>query len=227
MLALNPALVVFTRLPEIGEVKTRLSPFLSPWEAMELQRCFILDTLSLVRRVKNCSLVIAYTPEKGDLLLDELRKNATVIFQRGVSLGERMGNALEDVFNAGYTPEVLMGTDIPTLPLDFLREALEALKKKDIVIGPSVDGGYYLVGMGRPQRRLFEGISWGTPGVLNQTLRRIRKMGLTFACLEGWYDVDTPEDIIFLRDHIEALKLAGKEYPWNTYEFLKRLELLR
>lgn len=132
-----------------------------------------------------------------------------------------MANAFKDVFSDGYSPVVLMGTDIPTLPGYILEDALRSLEKKDLVLGPSLDGGYYLIGMHRPTREVFTGIDWGTPRVLAQTVSRIRRAGMSFSCLEAWYDVDLPEDLAFLIRHVEALREAGLPWPRNTYRFLR------
>ncbi len=224
MLEPRQVIVIFTRLPEKGEVKTRLTPPLTSEEAAALQRCMILDALALVG-TKKCPIVIAYDPGRGKSFLRDMGEQVLLIEQRGGSLGERMANALEDVFAAGYSPALLMGTDIPSLPRYILKDALKVLEKKDVALGPSIDGGYYLIGMRRLHHGIFRGIRWGTSEVLSQTLSRIKKEGLSCSCLETWYDVDTPEDLLFLREHIEALRDAGIWWPRKTHEFLRRVRI--
>lgn len=225
MLELKPVLVIFTRLPEKERVKTRLTPPLSPEEAVRLQRAMVLDALALAKDLEEYSMAVAYAPGAEKALLKSLKKQAVLIPQRGESLGDRMANALQDVFDMGFTPGVLLGTDIPTLPPYIPLDALEELKRKEVVLGPTLDGGYYLIGMRSIIRRIFRGISWGTPEVLTQSIARIKGAGLSFSCLEAWYDVDTPEDLAFLRLHVEALREAGVAWPKSTSRVLRGLGL--
>lgn len=220
---MKPALVVFTKLPIRGRVKTRLTPLVSPRAAAELHRCFLLDTLATASRIK-ARTVVAYSPRGAADLLKEFFHGWSIP-QQGGSLGERMSSAFQEVFHRGFSPGVMIGSDIPTLPPGFLREAFKALREKDLVLGPAVDGGYYLIGMHRLHPGVFRDISWGTPGVLRQTLERIRELGLRFSCLPVWYDVDAPRDLVFLKAHVEALRACNQEYPMNTHRFLRKLGL--
>ncbi len=222
MLRQNPALVIFTRLPEGEGVKTRLIPFLSQGDAAALQRCMLQDTVALASRIGEYTLVVCHAPVRDRGLLRYVGKKTPLIMQRGGSLGERMANAFQEVFSWGYSPAVLIGTDIPTLPGYLLEDALGVLEKRDVVLGPSLDGGYYLIGKHRLNREIFAEIDWGTPRVLAQTVSRIKKERMSFSCLEAWYDVDVPQDLAFLWRHIEALRESGTFWPRNTYRFLRR-----
>lgn len=225
MLIYNPGLVVFTRLPEKGRVKTRLVPPLSAGEALELHKSLLLDTLSLVRGIEEYSLIMAYSPPRRGRLLEGIGGFAALIPQEGNSLGERMRNAFKNAFDMGYSPVILIGTDFPTLPVEYLSEALVVLKREDVVLGPSIDGGYYLIGMHELYEEVFEGIPWGSEDVLRQTLEKLIDRNLSFECLGEWYDVDTWEDLLLLREHIKALKKGGLPYPERTYDFLRGLRL--
>jgi hypothetical protein len=217
------ALVIFTKLPVRGQVKTRLASAVSEELAAELQRRFLLDILSIAKQ-GNWEAIISYAPESSNLK-SLIKTPIHCIPQKGSSLGGRMGNAFRAAFNEGYHPVVMIGTDIPTLPLHFLTAAFKALKDRDVVLGPSVDGGYYLIGMHCFHEEIFRGVEWSTPRVLHQTVRRIKQEKLKLACLDVWYDVDTLEDLVFLKAHIEYLQACGRAFPVNTYRLLKKLRL--
>ncbi len=222
---MKQALIIFTKVPIAGRVKTRLISSLTPTKAAELQACFLQDILDMAARVKNCEIVVAYTPpEELDLLKDTVgTQERKFIPQRGKDIGERMCNAFQDAFKMGYERVALIGTDLPTLPLRYLDEAFDLLWSHEIVLGLNADGGYYLIGLKSPEKGVFEGIDWGTDRELPQTLLRIRQAGLKLACLDMWYDVDTPADLKFLRTHLEYLKTCGDAFPERTYRFVKRL----
>ncbi len=220
------ALIIFTRVPIEGRVKTRLSPPLDADEAAEIQRCFLQDILDTAAHADRCEIVVAYTPsDRRNLLKDVLTPLKPLVPQRGKDTGERMRNAFQDVFEKGYERAVLIGTDIPTLPLRYINEAFELLDSREIVVGVNADGGYYLIGMQKPVKNVFEGIDWGTDRVLEQTFSRIEQKRLKLACLDVWYDVDTPEDLKFLKVHLKYLKENGEKIPERTCRFLERLRI--
>ncbi len=223
---MKQALIIFTKVPIAGQVKTRLIPSLTPTKAAELQACFLQDILDMASGLRNCDIVVAYTPpEELDLLKDTVEaQERKFIPQRGKDIGERMCNAFQDAFKMGYERVALIGTDLPTLPLRYLDGAFDLLGSHEIVLGLNADGGYYLIGLKSPENGVFEGIDWGTDRELPQTLSRIRQAGLKLACLDMWYDVDTPEDLKFLRTHLEYLKTCGDAVPERTYRFVKRLK---
>ena len=122
---------------------------------------------------------------------------------------------------------IIIGGDLPTLPLGRLRAAFSALEQKPVVLGPSLDGGYYLIGLRAPQPELFEGVAWSTPQVLEQTVQRLNQLGLEMACLEPWYDVDTVDDLRFLVSHLRLLMASGSpDLPHHTVDCLRQLGLL-
>ena len=106
---------------------------------------------------------------------------------------------------------MIVGSDSPTLPARLVEEAFELLKENDVVIGPAVDGGYYLVGQSKPVSEMFEGINWSEPNVLQQTIERLRETKSSVGLLTPWYDIDSLEDVMFLRGHLNALELSGTE----------------
>ena len=199
-LPLRPrALAVFAKAPIPEQVKTRLAPALTSEGAAALYRCFLLDTLGLARRVRSWETLLFYTPEEArQVLRDIVKEPLELIPQSRGDLGERMSQAFQQLFARGHRLAIIIGGDLPTLPLSRLRAAFSALEQKPVVLGPSLDGGYYLIGLQAPQPELFDGIAWGTPQVLEQTVHRLNRLGLEAECLEPWYDVDTVDDLRFL-----------------------------
>ena len=136
-----------------------------------------------------------------------------------------MANCAEQALQAGSSPIVLVGSDAPTLPRQRLQQALELCADRDVVLGPCLDGGYYLIGLRRLIPGIFEGIAWSSETVLLDTLRRAQQVEASVALLEPWYDVDTPEDLSLLRTHLNALDLAGAAIPCpRTRRFLQELQ---
>jgi rSAM/selenodomain-associated transferase 1 len=190
------ALAVMTKAPRPGEVKTRLTPPLTPQEAAELNTCFLRDiaaTLGRVAREENAQEVAVYTPfgtEKyfGEILPAEFE----LLTQRGDALGERLIFATEDLFALGFEAICLINSDSPTVPPRVFAQAIQILSTQEdqIVLGPSEDGGYYLIGLNKMQSALFENIRWSTDRVLDQTRARAQDNGLKVHLLPPWYDVD-------------------------------------
>ena len=160
-------------------------------------------------------IVIAYTPPEAQHDLQALIGDDTIyIPQVGNDLGERLVSATQWAAQHGYTKILIVGSDSPTLPIPYISEAITLLDTRDIVIGPSVDGGYYLIGFSVENLPMivpymFEEIRWSTADVLRQTVTRIQSTEATLGLLPPWYDIDTPEDLAFLHAHISALRLAG------------------
>jgi rSAM/selenodomain-associated transferase 1 len=196
------ALVVMAKAPLAGEVKTRLCPPLTPAEAAELYRCFVLDTVERVRKLATVQPVMAYTPPAGRAWFEELVPDFILMPQQGADLGVRMATCFERLFTQGYTGVLLTGSDLPTLPLAHLQRAAACLTVPgiDVVLGPSEDGGYYLIGLRHLYPELFEDMVWSTAQVYAETVRRAEACGLTVASLPPWFDVDTPAELERLRD---------------------------
>ena len=198
------ALAIFAKAPVAGQVKTRLCPPLTPEQAADLCRCFLLDTVERMCGLEAVQVFLAITPADSQPLFRSLLPFPVRYQpQRGASLGERQMNTLHDLLAAGFSRAVLIGSDIPSLPVAHVQAAFRRLEDPgcDAVFGPSRDGGYYLVGVREVHRPLFENIAWSTPQVLQQTLEQARKHGYRVALVPSWYDVDTPQDL---------LRLAGK-----------------
>jgi hypothetical protein len=222
---LKEALVVMAKAPREGEVKTRLLGALSPEEARRLYVAFLSDTFALMEEVmeerEDLVLALCYTPEGEEEAFEEVeREGSLMIPQRGIDLGERLTNCFADLFALGFESVVVIGADSPTLPDEYVFDAFECFETDDdVVIGPTHDGGYYLVGMRKLHRRIFEEIPWGSSGALEATIDRAKEAELNLVLLPEWYDVDTPEDFERLK-----LELAeNKDSAQFTQRFLKEL----
>jgi rSAM/selenodomain-associated transferase 1 len=213
------AVAIMAKAPMAGEVKTRLCPPLSPDEAAELYQCFLLDKIAQLRAIASASPVIAFTPEGGRGAFERMAPGFDLIAQRGPDLGSRLLNVLSTLLANGYRGAVAIDSDTPTLPSEFLLQAVDLVADPttDLVLGPTDDGGYYLIGMSRPWPALFENMPWSTADVLPETIRRAEATGLRVACLPSWFDVDIPGDLERLRASLTA---ARGEAARHTRQFL-------
>ncbi len=222
---MKEALVVMAKAPREGEVKTRLSGALSPEEARRLYVAFLSDTFALMEEVmeerEDLRLALCYTPEGEEEAFEEVeREGSLMIPQRGEDLGERLINCFSDLFGMGFESVVVIGADSPTLPGEYVFDAFECFETEDdVVVGPTADGGYYLVGMLKLHSKVFEDIPWGLAGALEATIERAKEAELDLVLLPEWHDVDTPEDFERLKRELHENKDAAK----FTRRFLKEL----
>jgi uncharacterized protein len=190
------ALAVMTKAPQAGKVKTRLTPPLSPAEAAALNICFLRDTAMAIAKITQTGIargIAVYTPVGAEaayagILPDEFE----LVPQRGAAFGERLVCATEDLLRLGFNAVCLIDSDSPTVPQQAFVQAVDFLSREEdaVVLGPSDDGGYYLIGVKKLHRRLFEGIDWSTEHVLEQTIEQAQEMNLPVHFLPIWYDVD-------------------------------------
>ncbi len=228
MPASKKALIIFAKVPKAGQVKTRLLPDLSPEQASQVYLAFILDTLSATASLKGVTRIMGCDSSRRDPFFKGLaeRHDLVLIDQAGEDLGARMQNAITEAYRLGFAQAVIIGTDIPTLPLEYIREAFKQLKTHPVVLGPSLDGGYYLIGCSGSLPTIFDGISWGSKQVLTQTLARITDKNIDTMLLPFWYDVDTVHDIRFLSQHLVYLKRrVGKAVAPETLRVFSMLKL--
>lgn len=195
---MNNVLLVFAKAPVAGRVKTRLTALLSEDEAAALYQAFLQDALAQYATLgADVRLCVAPPAEAFPQAL--VPEGVMLREQAGSGLGARMKNALRDAFASGYARAVVIGTDHPTLPPRFVEKAFTALEEPPAVsIGPSVDGGYYLLGMSALFPQLFDGMAYSHAGVFEETRRRIGKTPARCTVLPRWYDVDTPAALIRL-----------------------------
>lgn len=221
------ALAIFTKAPIAGQVKTRLCPPLSFAAAAELYRCFLLDTIERACTLPDVQVCLAFTPVESEPIFRKLLPFPLLyVPQRGPSLGAREANVFVDLLAQGFSRVVILGSDIPTLPVSHLQNAFALLEdaQPDVVIGPSADGGYYLLGARALHPALFEGIAWSTPTVFVETLAQARRVELRVAQVPAWYDVDEPGDLRQLAE--ELATSGGDERAPKTSAFLARLRFL-
>jgi len=189
-------LLVFTRAPSAGQVKTRLIPRLGAQGAADFHARLIHHCLQTVTRAGLCQVELWCAPSCQDPFFQNCRECYGIELYDQVQgeLGERMHAALGSAL-ARAESAVLIGTDIPSIEAADLDEAFQSLEQgKDAVVGPARDGGYYLIGLKQPSRRLFEGIPWGTSTVFQETVSRLQQLGMDWSRLREQSDVDTPDD---------------------------------
>jgi rSAM/selenodomain-associated transferase 1 len=200
-------LAVFAKWPEPGRVKTRLAAETSVELAAELAEAMLRD---IVRRASAIAAErwLVHAPNSVDGSWASLGLADWQLTPQGDGdLGCRLRRFAQRRLARGDCRIVIIGSDSPTLPVSYLREAFAALEHADIVLGPAADGGYYLLGLTSRLPPIFEGIDWGTSEVLRQTVARLD--GFKLALLPPWYDVDTLDDVRLLAGHLEAMRRAG------------------
>lgn len=207
------AFVLFTKTPELGQVKTRLALNIGNKLALDFHSAFIADSLENVSKLNNSldnSLdYYLYLTKPWDLstapIPKILEKNLfTLKYQSKGDLGVRLQTAFQELFSL-YKAVIIIGTDSPNIPLSYLEKAFIELNKYDLVIGSSVDGGYYLIGLNRDIENfseIFTNINWSTETVFQETIKRIEVKNLTFYNLPIWYDIDTLDDLIKLKNSL-------------------------
>src|SRR6266480_7572385 len=246
------ALAIMTKAPQAGRVKTRLVPPLTPDEAAELNKCFLRDTAAAISRacsrrpviqagkmeskpecfashseaaLMQCRGVAVYTPVGAEsAYTDVLPADFSLLPQRGDEFGERLCFAVEDLFKCGFESACLIDSDSPTVPAEAFAKAVELLSTSEdlVVLGPSDDGGYYLIGLENPHRHMFEQIDWSTERVLNQTIRRAIETGLGVKFLPTGYDVDDAANLRRLCNEL-LLDSSRKDVAPCTQKFLRDL----
>lgn len=192
-------LIMFVKYPQPGYVKTRLAESIGKEQASFLYRRFVE---LLIKRTNDGRFerFIFYTPaEKRRELLSWLGDRLKMFPQRGDDLGQRLSNAFRFAFAKGAHRVVIVGTDIPLLDREVILRAFRELENRQCVIGPSLDGGYYLLGLSHFYAKIFQNIHWGTDEVFSQTLQIIRHLGLTHSLLEEHFDVDDVKDLVRLK----------------------------
>ena len=214
-------ILFFVKYPEPGCVKTRLSKELGADLASTVYRNMALDLRDKLQAVP-FPFMVCFSPEKNrDRYMDWLGEAHPYFPQKGAHLGERMKSAFEEVFTRGYKRAILMGSDIPDLPSDLLEEALGALHTHAAVLGPALDGGYYLVGFRHDTffPGIFHHMPWGENSVFRETLSLLKAAEQKVYILPAWRDVDTLEDLKELMVRAEQTGFSGS----RTLSHLARL----
>jgi len=220
--------IVFAREPAPGAAKTRLIARLGAVNTAALADAFVQDALAKAAAL-DATLVIAGSAIGGAANSRYFRAlarrhRAALLDQGEGTMGARMRRVIEPFARAGA---ILIGTDIPSLPFTILRRSLGMLRRSPIVICPSPDGGYYLIGVRGPMPDIFRGVRWGGARVLAQTIARLDGKGLSYTLAPAWYDIDRWSDLLVLRaDLMRAAGRTADPCP-ATRRVLARLGLLR
>lgn len=219
------AIILFAKDPVIGQVKTRLASHLDEKTIFNLYLNFLDDSVDKICKIAGADRFCGVHPGTMSGYFDRVAvsKKICIFLQEGKDLGERMKNALAKRFEEGYEKVVIIGSDSPSLPISYIKEAFAS--EKDLVVGPSTDSGYYLIGMHGKVVDVFSGVSWGTEKVLSETFARVRRIGATMMVLPVWYDVDRYDDLKFLKIHLDLLASCGVNESPATAGFLKQIEL--
>ncbi|MEH1827412.1 MAG: TIGR04282 family arsenosugar biosynthesis glycosyltransferase [Nostoc sp.] len=191
-------LIIFTRYPEPGKTKTRLIPVLGTVGAANLQRQMSEYTIFQVQELQKAidiSVEVRFTGGNSQLMADWLGLDLVYQFQGEGDLGSRMARSLFEAFQSGAENVIIIGTDCPGVNAQILATAFEKLQAFDLVLGPAIDGGYYLIGLRQPILGLFVNIDWGTDRVFQKTVDIAQKLNLSYVSLSPLADVDRPEDL--------------------------------
>ncbi len=215
--------VIMAKQPRPGRTKTRLSPPLTVDEASRLYTVLLLDTIGLVNGLEECDLAIAITPEESRPYFEAITPPGTLLLPvDGIDIGDCLAELLKMLLSLGYDRALALNADGPSLPVEYLQQAVALLDDYDLTLGPGHDGGYYLIGIKRPEPSLFRGIAWSTPKVLVQTLERVRQLGWQHALTPEWYDIDTAADLKRLISDLDSLPAGSLP---NTRDFLASSEI--
>jgi uncharacterized protein len=224
------AVGIMCKTPAPGLSKTRLSPPLRPDECAAISACFIRDLSRTIGRLAESSDATGYavyTPVGSEEALRRLLPQGFGLMpQVDCAFGVRLFEGVRMLLEAGHAGAILVNSDSPTLPLPILRAAVDALGEGDnVVLSRAADGGYTLIGLSKPHRRLFEDIEWSTSTVHARTLERAREIGLPVVDVPPWYDIDDAASLVMLEKELSGRKpgfssLPGADAP-ATRRFLR------
>ena len=219
---MNRVIIIMAKVPRAGNVKTRLQPFLSPAECETLAEAFLADAINKMRSLCDY-LIVAFAPAgEKDYFARFDFENLILIEQTGANLGDKMFNAFEFAFQTILERSVVMiGSDSPTFPARFVEDAFARLETDaETVLGKAADGGFYLIGLRKNFKHLFENIQWSSPQVHEQITRNIGLLKINLQSVPPWYDVDNPADLLQLKAEMfgdEQMKFtAPQTFQWLT-----------
>jgi hypothetical protein len=210
----NRCLIVFVKYPQPGQVKSRLANAFDSDFAALLYKAFVFDILECAMKGNWQLRIFFYPPEKETEINKMFGNDHEYRPQRGADLGARMKNAFYDCFSEGFKSVVLIGSDFPDLPLKIIENAFAALDRPgDAVIGPAVDGGYYLIGFRYDKflPAVFEGLTWSTVSVFPETLKILQTCGYQTEIIQEWQDVDKRDDLINLMERNKSTAFAHSQ----------------
>ncbi len=202
---MKTCLIIFAKEPELGRVKTRLAGHVDGIKVIEFYKEFVRNTIALAKNVPSDEKLLAYDSSGDPGFIRSIKGDLSLFKQEGSDLGERMHNAFLYSERSGNEATVIIGSDSPDLPSEYINKAFNSLEESDIVIGPSRDGGYYLIGLKQPDEKIFKDISWSSDKVFSKTMENIENIGKMVLLVDEWYDIDTPEDLEFYNKKLRRL----------------------
>lgn len=205
------SLGIFVKYPAPGAVKTRLGQSIGEEPAAGLYAAFLHDIIAAIRPL-TCRKTLCFTPDdltSRDYFQTLGGPDFELRPQPEADLGDRLSAFFQAEFSQGRESVVVIGSDSPSLSVGWIQRSFAALETVDSVVGPAMDGGYYLLGLRPPLPDCFQGIEWSTPQVFSQTMTRLRAAGRRPHVLPLWYDVDTLEELRFLVDQLTRTREAG------------------
>lgn len=212
------ALAIMAKAPVPGAVKTRLVPPFTRQQAADFCRALLLDQLEHLKVAGDIHRYLAYAPIEAAIMMRELGGPAyDYVAQRGADLGACMHQVFLDLWERGHRNIVLIGGDLPALPLQILNDAFARLsnEKDRVVLGPSRDGGYYLIGMNQLTPQVFENMTWSHDQVLAQTEAKLTTLGVKFSLLPAWRDLDTAADLKQFHQQADADTRNAMPRTWS------------
>ena len=202
----NPVVIIMAKKPQPGRSKTRLCPPFTHKQAASIAEALLKDTIDLVNGIPGIQPAVAITPpEEMGYFQNLCPDHFWLLPVKGANIGECLYSTIDSILDKGHPKAIAINADGPDLPVSYLVKSLSDLDSHDMVIGPTNDGGYYLIGLKHTAPQIFEGITWSTNLVLNQTLERAKDSGLIYTILPPWHDVDTGQDLEHLELHLKNL----------------------
>lgn len=218
-------LIVLVKSPVLGEVKTRLWPMLTQQQSVCVYRAFVVDFLKRIAKCSGFKKTVAYSGY-FKYLAPLIPSGFDVVEQGEGSLGDRMIRMFNWSERQNAERTVMIGSDSPTLPVESLQRAFQILYRKEVVLGPAWDGGFYLIGARNPfQSEFFEGVEWSTRWTLIQTLSQIKKHRKKLGILFPWYDIDQAKDIHLLYSEFLQSPFLRKKLKKTYSETLSLLKV--
>ena len=215
----NDSLVIVAKDPEKGKVKTRLIPYMGQKKSRDFYEAMLLETISLANRCDFFDEIgLFYRSAKSNNYFRKFKnKGIKVLKQRGIDLGEVFLDIFERLSSSSRRV-IIIGSDSPTLPLDYLKISLRILLSYSIVLGPALDGGFYLIGVDMKKFKqkkpdylnIFDDVNWSTKKTLTDVINNLKKRELSYGLIPEWYDIDGPDDLELLRESF--IKSRDDEY---------------
>lgn len=223
------ALILMSRIPIQGKTKTRLMTNLTPLQCADIHKCFLKDIYKSLRFLQGkVDLYLAHTIDGDINILKGITPEYIQLFpQSGKSLGDRMENSIKYILDKGYTKVILIGCDIPHINPRDIEDAFNILNENNMVIAPTYDGGYYLVGMDKLYSRVFHcDLPWGEDTVFEKTINIVENLGIKIGKGKTYRDIDTVEDLKAFYNIFNNKSSEYEFYPENTIGFIKEIGVI-